>query len=136
VGVAMAHYEACDRLAFSPSELFAIGKEVHTYAQAGVFKMLVSLATGAGATPWTAFSQAHRLWDRVWVGGGVGIFKLGPKEARVEITAWPCSRSTYIRHAMRGVVTGMLEIFCSKVYLTEIPRFCTPTSLGYRCAWV
>jgi hypothetical protein len=37
---------------------------------------------------------------------------------------------------MRGVVTGMLEIFCSKVYLADIPRYCTPTSLAYRCAWV
>ena len=135
VSVSVAHYEACDRLAFPQSELVAIGREVHTYAQATVFGMLVKLATGAGVTPWTAFSQFHRLWERVWVGGGVGVYKIGPKEARLEIVAWPCSGSSYIRHAMRGVVVGMLEMFCTKAYMKDLPRYCTKTTLGYRCAW-
>jgi hypothetical protein len=135
VNVAIAHYDACDQLNFTPMELFAIGGEVHTTAQASVFSMLVKLATGAGATPWTATSQFNRLWSRVWVGGGVAVYKLGPKEARLELAGWQCSRSTYIRHAMRGVVTGMLEMFCRKAYMTDIPRLCTPTSLAYRCAW-
>jgi hypothetical protein len=134
-GVALAHYDAADLLHFSPLELVAIGREVHTYAQASVFSMLVKLATGAGVTPWTALAQFRRLWERVWVGGGVGVFKTGPKEARLELVAWPCSRSMYVHHAMRGVVAGMLEVFCTKAYLTELPRYCTPTSLGYRCAW-
>jgi hypothetical protein len=135
IEVAIAHYDACDALRFGNLELYAIGREVHTAAQASVFGMLVKLATGAGATPWTALSQFHRLWDRVWIGGGVGVFKLGPKEARLEIVAWPCSSSTYIRHAMRGVVSGMLELFCTKAYMTDLPKYCTPTTLGYRCAW-
>ncbi len=135
VDVAVAHYDACDKLMFTPMELFAIGAEVHTYAQAGVFNMLVKLATGAGATPWTAFSQFNRLWSRVWIGGGVAVFKLGPKEARLEIAGWPCSRSTYIRHAMRGVVTGMVELFCTKAYMNDLPKLCSPTTLAYRCAW-
>jgi hypothetical protein len=135
VAVAVAHYEACDKLKFTPMDLFAIGAEVHTYAQASVFSMLVKLATGAGATPWTAFAQFNRLWSRVWIGGGVAVFKLGPKEARLEIAGWPCSGSFYIHHAMRGVVTGMMELFCTKAYMTLLPRYCTPLTLGYRCAW-
>ena len=133
--VAVAHYAACDRLGFSSAELVAIGKEVHTYANASVFSLVVKLATGAGATPWTAFSQFQRLWDRVWIGGGVGVFKIGPKETRLEIVGWQCSSSMYIRHAMRGVVGGMLEMFCAKAYISDLPRLCTATSLGYRCAW-
>jgi hypothetical protein len=135
IEVAMAHYDACDALHFSPAELFAIGREVHTTAQASVLGTLTKLAVGAGATPWTAMGQYQRLWDRVWVGGGVGVFKLGPKEARVEIVGWPCSRYTYIRHAMRGVMAGMLELFCTKAYVSEVPRLCTSTTLAFRCAW-
>ncbi|MGO8996026.1 MAG: hypothetical protein ACLQVI_22165, partial [Polyangiaceae bacterium] len=135
VEVAIEHYSACDKLAFPSSELIVIGREVHTYAQASVFKMMVKMATGAGATPWTACSQFNRLWDRVWIGGGISVFKLGPKEARLEFAGWQCSRSTYIRHAMRGVVMGMMEMFCTKAYMTDLPAYCTATTLGYRCAW-
>ena len=135
VDVAVAHYEAADALHFSMSELLTIGREVHVQANASVFSLLVKLASGAGATPWTAFSQFRRLWERVWVGGGVGVFRLGPKEARIELVAWPCARSNYIRHALRGVIGGMVEMFCSKAYITDLPRHCTPMSLGYRCAW-
>jgi hypothetical protein len=135
IEVAIAHYDACDALHFTNFELLAIGREVHTPAPASVFGLLVKLATGAGATPWTALSQFNRLWERVWIGGGVGVFKLGPKEARLELVGWPCSRSNYIRHAMRGVVSGMLEMFCTKAYMTDLPRYCTPNTLGYRCAW-
>jgi hypothetical protein len=135
VDVSVAHYAACDRLGFSQLELVTIGREVHLQAQASVFSMMVKLAAGAGVTPWTAFSQFNRLWDRVWIGGGVGVFKIGPKEARLEIVGWPCSDSNYITHAMRGVVGGMLEMFCTKAYLKDLPKYCTPTTLGYRCAW-
>ena len=135
VEVAVAHYEACDRLAFTQLELVAIGREVHQHANASVLSMLVKLAAGAGVTPWTQFAQYNRLWDRVWIGGGVGIYKIGPKEARMEIVGWPCARSNYIVHAMRGVVTGMIEMFATKGYVKDIPRYCTATTLGYRCAW-
>jgi hypothetical protein len=135
IEVAVAHYDACDRLLLPPSDVVAIGREVHGYAQATVFSLAVKLATGAGASPWTVFSQFRRLWERVWVGGGVGVIKLGPKEARLEVIGWPCSRSFYCRHALRGVVGGMLEMFCTKAYVTDIPGRCTPVTLGYRCAW-
>jgi hypothetical protein len=36
---------------------------------------------------------------------------------------------------MRGVVCGMLEMFCTRVYMTDMPRLCTATTLGYRIAW-
>ena len=63
IGVAVAHYEACDRLVLPVHEVVAIGKEVHTYAQATVFSLAVKLAAGAGATPWTVFAQFRRWWS-------------------------------------------------------------------------
>jgi hypothetical protein len=135
VSVAVAHYEACDALAFTPLELVAIGRELTLALQATVLGTFAKLANGAGVTPWTAMGQFQRMWDRVWIGGGVGVFKIGPKEARLEIVGWPCSRSMYVRHAMRGVVAGILELFCSKAFLAELPGLWSPTTLGYRCAW-
>jgi hypothetical protein len=136
VDVATAHYDACDRLQLPAAELFLIGHEVHHATQGTVFGTMLKVAKGAGVTPWTALSQCQRLWDRVWIGGGLAVFKLGPKEARIEFVGWPCAGSAYIRHAMRGVVCGMLELFCTKVYVKDLPDLCTSTTLGYRIAWV
>ncbi len=135
VSVAVAHYAACDALNFTQLELVAIGREVQAHANASVLSMLVKLAANTGVTPWTAFSQFNRLWGRVWMGGGVGVYKIGPKEARMEIVGWPVSRSMYIKHAMRGVIGAMLEVCCTKAYVKDLPKFCTASTLGYRCAW-
>jgi hypothetical protein len=37
---------------------------------------------------------------------------------------------------MRGVIAGAVELFCSKVYVQEIPELCTALSVGYRVSWV
>ena len=77
----------------------------------------------------------HRLWTQVWRGGAVATFKLGPKEARVEIAGWPCSGISYCRLAMRGLLAGQTELFCRKAYVQELRPLCTNLTLGYRVAW-
>lgn len=135
VAVAAAHYEACDSLHFTQLELIAIGREVHAQVNASVLDLMIKLASGIGLTPWTVFSQFNRLWNRVWMGGGVGVYRIGPKEARLEIVGWPCSRSLYVRHCLRGVIGAMLEVCCSKAYVRDLPHLCSNATLGYRCAW-
>jgi hypothetical protein len=135
VKVAVSHYEACGKLDLSIQEQLDIGAEVTKRIHGTVLGTLVRLATGAGATPWTVYSNLHRLWDRIWVGGGVGVFQLGPKEARIEVIAWPCSRVSYCRVAMRGVIHGVTDLFCQKAYVHEIPKLCTPTTLGFKVQW-
>jgi hypothetical protein len=135
IEVAEAHYAACDGLGLQPSEIMEIGKAVTRFAHKTSYSFALRLVSEAGVTPWTCFGIQQRLWAQVWVGGDVGTFKLGPKEARVEIVGWPCSRFAYCRVAMRGLLVGQTELFCSKAYAHEIPSLCTKTSLGYRVAW-
>jgi hypothetical protein len=59
----------------------------------------------------------------------------GGKEARVEIVGWPCARIAYCRVAMRGLLVGQTELFCTKAYASEVTSLCTATSLAYRVAW-
>ena len=135
VEVAMAHYRACDSLGLARSEQIAIGREVTTIAHRTSYALALRLAKGAGVTPWTCFAIQKRLWLQVWRGGDVATFKVGPKEARVEIAGWPCSAIAYPRYAMNGVLIGQTELFCSKAYVSEIASLCTATSLGYRISW-
>lgn len=133
--VAMQHYAACDTLGLSPGELFDIGRETAVQVHATALSVAVRMARSAGASPWTIFAQLQRLWDRIWVGGAVGVLKAGPKEAITEIVSWPCARFAYTRGAMRGVLAGFCGLVTTRVYVTELARRCGPTTLGYRIAW-
>jgi hypothetical protein len=136
IEMACAHYAACDRLDLPASDLVSIGTQVMLHTHRTVLAITMRLATAAGATPWTIFPHAQRLWDRNWVGAAVGVTKTGLREARMELVGWPCARYAYCRIGIRGVVSGLIELFCEKAHVTEIPPLCTPPSIGFRVAWV
>ncbi len=133
--VAVAHYAACDAFELSDLELLAIGAEVSEHAYSTALAIAVRLAKGAGVTPWTVISRFPQMWSRIWIGGGVAIYKLGPKDARIEIAGWQCASCRYTKVAMRGVLGGLLELFCQKTFVNTIPQLCTPSTLGYRVSW-
>jgi hypothetical protein len=97
--------------------------------------LFVRLAKSAGVTPWTAYAQVQKLWERIWIGGSMAVFKLGPKEARIEVAGWTSAGVPYCRIAFRGVMHGVTEAFCNKVYVHEVSRLCNATELAYRIAW-
>jgi hypothetical protein len=135
VEVSVAHYDACEALQLPPEEVIAIGRQVTELVHKTSYSLAIRLVKEAGVTPWACLALQKKLWQRVWEGGDVAVFKLGPKEARVEVAGWPCSRVPYCRRALRGLLVGQTELFCKKAYATEISRLCTPTTLGYRVAW-
>jgi hypothetical protein len=135
IDVALAHYQACDELDVPPAEIEQIGAEALTHAQGNPLGVAARVAAGPVVTPWTILGQCQRFWDRMWRGGGVGVFKLGPKDARVEITSFPCARFRYCRIGICGVVRAASEIFCAKAYASEMPERCTPTDLVLRVSW-
>ncbi len=133
--VALCHYEACDGLGLAEKDVMEIGAEVTKRAHGTVIDTVVKLGTGMGVTPWTILAQLQKLWDRIWVGGAVAVYKLGPKEARVEIVSWPCARIRYCQIAMRGVLQGVVEFFCRRAYVHEVKSMMSSTSLAYRIQW-
>jgi hypothetical protein len=136
IDVLVAHYAACDTLALPGFRLVALGTEATRNAQGAVVGMVAKLARAtAEVTPWPVLSQLQRLWDRVLVGGGVSVTKLGPKEARVEIAGFPGCRYRYCRIGLRGVLTGVTEMFCAKAHVSELPGFSEDAG-GMRIAWV
>jgi hypothetical protein len=133
--LSVAHYAACEKLELPVSLQIAIGAEVAARVHGTILSIAVKLAHEAGATPWTVLGQFGKLWGYIWVGGAVGVFKLGPKEARLEVLGWPCAKFDYCKNGILGVTQGLIQLFCRKVYVREVPRLCTTTSLGYRIAW-
>lgn len=136
IDVARAHYEACDALSLPASEQLEIGKTVSRYLDNTLLATAIRLARTTGATVWTPLSQLHRLWDRMFVGGGVCVFKAGPKEARIEFHECTLAPISYFRSGLRGVLLGVGEHFTTKVYVNEIPRVSSGTSVVFRASWV
>ncbi len=129
------HYKACDAMGIPASQQVALGKAVAHRLQKTIFALGFRAAREAGVTPWTILKQFPVSWDREWKGGGVGVFKVGPKDARVEIVGFAGAPVAYCRNGLRGVLAGLCELVCTKAYATELRALCTETTLGFRVAW-
>jgi hypothetical protein len=135
IEVATGHYRACDALGLSKRDAWDIGVEVTRRVHGTSLALAIRLAKQAGVTPWTILAQLPRLWDRVWQGGGVAIYKHGPKEAVLECIQWRLAAIPYVRYTMPAVVHGVVEMFCAKAYVTEVRALTSDTSLGFRLQW-
>jgi len=135
IELGLAHYDACDALGLSTQEQLAIGKDGWTQDPGHVPGNDGQAREVAGVTPWICLSQYQRLYDRLFMGGGVIVTKLGPKEARVVGLKLPLSRIPYFRTAFRGLNEASCELFCAKAYVEEIRRLSTPMSIGFRVSW-
>jgi hypothetical protein len=136
VAIAVAHYEAMDSLGLPDDEIVNIGMEVNARFHGIFFQTVFRLAQSAGVTPWTVLRHTQKMWDRTWVGGGVAVYKLGPKEARGEFVGWPCARIRYCRVGMRGMMLDTVSLFCKRAWVQELPELCGDMTLGYRMHWV
>jgi hypothetical protein len=135
VDAGAAHYRAMDALNLSSGEVVDVGRSVAEKVQGTVLATLAKLATGSGVTPWSGLAQLHRLWGRIFIGGAVAVAKRGPKEAVCDIVGNPLLEIPYFRVGFRGLATGGLNLFCSKVYVTEVGRSSESHRLVLRVAW-
>jgi len=78
------------------------------------------------------------MWDRVMVGGSGAVYRIGPKEARVEAHGIPLVKWGYFRNSWRGMFACAGELFCEKLYVTDIspPGATSQGVFALRVAWV
>jgi hypothetical protein len=69
------------------------------------------------------------------VGGGVAVYKVAAKEARVDVLNVAFASIPYFRGAFRGLASVGIGLFCTKVYVTELPKLGTASSVVLRFAW-
>ena len=134
IELAQVHYGTCERLDVPASTLFEIGTSVAKRVQGTFLGTVLRLAAGGGVTVWTGLSQMDRLYERIFVGGGCRVTKLGPKEARLEFVQNPLCAYAYYRGGLRGTITASCELFSRKVILREVSA--SADSVAYRASWV
>ncbi len=135
LSLAITHYEACDRLDLTVDQQVKLGMAVADRLRRTFLATILKLGHHSVVSPWIGLAHFGRLYDRLFMGGGTQVTKVGPKDARIEMVGSPLARIGYYRNAYRGVIRGGCELFCSTAYVTLIPKLCSDTTLGYRAAW-
>ncbi len=133
--VAFAHYQACDRLELGTDELLEIGRAATRRANPTTLSIASRVAQGVGVTPWTMLEQLDRLFARTSQGGAIGVARLGPKEARIEVHGFPLCALRYNRVTMRGILNAFVELFCTKSYAKEVSSITSARRIAYRLSW-
>jgi hypothetical protein len=137
MGVAMAHYEAMDKLGFTTNEAIEIGRGVGDKIHGTFLGTMVKMASSVGVTPWFSLGYTAKLYSRLFRGGGgASVVKLGPKEARADVVGVPLLAIPYWRAGLRGLYRAGCELFCQRTYVNEMPLRTTATTTSLRISWV
>jgi Protein of unknown function (DUF2378) len=131
---ARAHYAACDSLGLSSEQQVRAGRTTFEGARSTLLGTAVGLARGAGVTPWQVLPMLQRMWDRGCDGGGIMVVRTGPKDAHIDVVQCELLASPHMRNGLRGLVAAILELFCTRAYVTE-RRPNGAASVYYRVQW-
>jgi hypothetical protein len=136
--VADAHYQACDDLELSDSEIVAIGEAVAKRIMGTFLGTLFRTGRGFGAapTPWLVLGQYHRVCERIIDGGKFTVFETGPKDAIVQTRGLSLFRSRYFRTATLGMFRGGVGMFAKSCIARELPERSSRDSLTVSLRWV
>jgi hypothetical protein len=132
---ALTIYAACDALNLSVEQQIDIGRAVSLANNGIVIRTLANLAGRIGISPWSALKSVDRLWQRNNRGGGVAVYKLGERSARLEFWQVPLAQSPFFVTSMRGAIAVGLEDFCQRIMVTEIPSHLSEEGFALRLAW-
>jgi hypothetical protein len=135
--IALAHYKACGALGLPMSDVQRLGEEVGERVQGTFLGTLLRGARTIGFSPWTAMGQLPRLWERVFQGGAIAVYKHGPKDALIELREMTLASQPYFRAAVRGVFsTGVRVCGGRSVTIRELDSLTPETRLQLRVEWV
>lgn len=131
-----AHYTACDGMGLTPAEMTTIGEDVSQRTQKSFVATVARASIEAGASPWILFSGARRVWERIFDGGDIAVYKVGPKEAYVAVLNCSLLELPYFRAAFRAYFRTVVALLSKVVYTTELQEHATKVDAVFRFSWV
>jgi len=103
-----------------------------------LFATLLRAARKSGAEfgIWTGLSQADRVWNRMYNGGGCKITQVGPKDALFEINGVPFATSRSYRLSHCGFLRGVIAMTARVCVVKPIPRESRSDRYTVALSWV
>jgi hypothetical protein len=136
IDLAMAHYRACEALRLDPAVIQEMGTAVGDRINSVFVKSLIHLASGT-IQPWFAWQLAPRVWARAWKGSAVGVRKMGPTEARVDVVGFPCASIPYVRVSLAAFFAKNTQLFCRSAIARQVRPTSDPSeSVSYTVSWI
>ena len=136
VDTAIAHYEACEALRLDVGQQLEIAREVGDRVHGTFLGVMMRMARTVGVTPWSALAQSGKLYERLFMGGGIAVTRKGPKDARVDVVSNALCRIEYFRVGVRGVYQAALQLFSHRLTTFELPWRRAHQAMGVRISWV
>ena len=137
IEVAIAHYEACDRMGLRDEEIAEIGARVSGRFANTFLGTLLGSARGAGVdAPWLGLRAQPRSWDRMFMGGGARIERVGPKDVIGTFTGTPLARIRYYRQSFCGYYRGLAKLFGHQAHVKVIGDRGDRDTLRVSGSWV
>jgi hypothetical protein len=136
IEVGLAHYQTVERLRFSEQDARLNGRRVAENVQNSHFATMVR-ALGSAVSLWSVLPKFPSFMGRLIQGGACAIYRVGPKDARIELHAIPIARFQYVRSAWAGMFEGTLGLVSRKVYARDLrQKGSLPNSATFELAWV
>jgi hypothetical protein len=138
IDVADEHYAACDRLNLTDAEIERLGQLMAGSLSSTLMSALLKTTRHAGLEGmWTAMKQTDRLWDRMYMGGGVTVIKTGPKDLILENHGISLAKSRHWRNGFRAYWLALGKLVTNVVYITPVrPRQPHPHRVAIAGSWV
>jgi hypothetical protein len=136
IGLATAHYEACDGLSLSAHALKQIGNQVGDRLQDSALVCSAKRARGADFDMWDVMLSLHRMWARLYQGGSVQVVKLGPREKQIEWRGFSLHRFHYYRQTALGAIRAAYSALGADATSVKIVSYSAKThEMVVRTAW-
>lgn len=135
VSFALAHYDACGRLDLDRHTIDEIGAEAGRFINQTVLTVVSKLSIESGMTPWFALAHAPKLVARTWQGSSVAVWRIGPKDARLDWVQQPLARIPYFRAAFRSFAAATIQLFARTCFVREVHATSADTEVAYRLSW-
>jgi len=133
----VAHYEAVDELGIADDVARRNGGKSMENLQGSYVGTLLRGLGGAGVvSPPMLLARASSMWDRMARGGAIAVFRVGPKEVRIENHGTPLGRFRYNNAAYEGYVQAGLSLVASRVAVRYLADRSGPMTSMFRVTWI
>jgi hypothetical protein len=138
VETAIAHYVALDSLELSESQLARMAEPLGATLFETLFATMLRAARASGAEfgIWAGLSQADRVWNRMYNGGGCKITQVGPKDALFEINGVPFATSRAYRASHCGFLRGVIAMTARVCVVKAVPKESRSDRYTVALSWV
>lgn len=120
--VTMAHYDAMVAVFPNALDQRKVGAWVSERVQNRFVGTIIRGMAATGiVTPARLLARVPSVWNRVAQGGAVGVFRIGPRELRLELHAPGFVHHPYVRNSMFGAIAGSMALLGQGVTLRPLP---------------